>query len=204
MHVHAIQMEFNGNQMHYAENECAMPIRLPCNELRALCLTTNAICRTAEIDALHLFAVNLGASAHCLEICSALNFDNAAQCTVIWNYGSLFGVEAPTFGIVHSILTDQVFNLDDSALVGKVHKISVKQKKKTKKKTISADSIQFRKCVIGFCKRFPSPQLPSLGRLLSRLPCDSPWVFPDRPNFNVNRTCDSVSNQRRFPNSGGQ
>ena len=29
----------------YAENERAMPIRLHCNELRALCLTTNALCR---------------------------------------------------------------------------------------------------------------------------------------------------------------
>ena len=38
--------------MHYAENECAMPIRLHCNELRALCLTTIALCRTAEISAL--------------------------------------------------------------------------------------------------------------------------------------------------------
>ena len=38
--------------MHYAENECAMPIRLYCNELRALCLTTNALCRTAEFGAL--------------------------------------------------------------------------------------------------------------------------------------------------------
>ena len=38
--------------VHYAENECAMPIRLHCNELCALCLTTNALCRTAEIGAL--------------------------------------------------------------------------------------------------------------------------------------------------------
>ena len=38
--------------MHYAENECVMSIGLHCNELRALCLTTNAICRTAEIGAL--------------------------------------------------------------------------------------------------------------------------------------------------------
>ena len=54
--VHAIQMEFN-NQMHYAENECTMPIRLHCNELRALCLTTNALtlCRTAEIGALYIW-----------------------------------------------------------------------------------------------------------------------------------------------------
>ena len=43
--------------MHYAENECAMPIRLHCNELRALCLTTNALCRTAEIGALLLKCV---------------------------------------------------------------------------------------------------------------------------------------------------
>ena len=40
--------------MHYAENECAMPIRLHCNELRALCLTTNALGRTAEFGALLL------------------------------------------------------------------------------------------------------------------------------------------------------
>ena len=40
--------------MHYAENECVMPIGLHCNEIRALCLTTNAICRTAEIGALLL------------------------------------------------------------------------------------------------------------------------------------------------------
>ena len=40
--------------MHYAENECGMPIWLHCNELRALCLTTNALCRTAEISALLL------------------------------------------------------------------------------------------------------------------------------------------------------
>ena len=45
--------------MHYAENECAMPIGLHCNELRALCLTRgvlhpNALCRTAEIGALLL------------------------------------------------------------------------------------------------------------------------------------------------------
>ena len=44
-------------QMHYAENECAMPIRLHCNELRALCLTTNALCRTAEFGALLLKCV---------------------------------------------------------------------------------------------------------------------------------------------------
>ena len=45
--------------MHYAENECAMPIRLHCNELRALCLTTNALCRTstAESGALLLKSV---------------------------------------------------------------------------------------------------------------------------------------------------
>ena len=43
--------------MHYAENECAMPIRLYCNELRALCLTTNALCRTAEFGALLLKCV---------------------------------------------------------------------------------------------------------------------------------------------------
>ena len=43
--------------MHYAENECAMPIRLHCNELCALCLTTNALCRTAEIGALLLKCV---------------------------------------------------------------------------------------------------------------------------------------------------
>ena len=98
---------------------------------------------------------------------------------------------------MHSILADHSFNLDVNALVGKVHTISAKRK------TISAESIQFRKCLIGFCKRFPSSRLPSLGRLLSRLPCDSPWVFPDRPNF-LKQTCDPVSNQRRFPNSGGQ
>ena len=40
--------------MHYAENECAMPIRLHCNELRARCLIANALCRTAEIGALSL------------------------------------------------------------------------------------------------------------------------------------------------------
>ena len=34
-----------------------MPIRLHCNELRALCLTTNALCRTAEIVALLLKCV---------------------------------------------------------------------------------------------------------------------------------------------------
>ena len=44
-------------QMHYAENECAMSIRLHCNELRALCLTTNALCRTAEFGALLLKCV---------------------------------------------------------------------------------------------------------------------------------------------------
>ena len=44
-------------QMHYAENECAMPIRLHCNELRALCLTTNALCPTAEFGALLLKCV---------------------------------------------------------------------------------------------------------------------------------------------------
>ena len=43
--------------MHYAENGCAMPIRLHCNELCALCLTTNALCRTAEIGALLLKCV---------------------------------------------------------------------------------------------------------------------------------------------------
>ena len=98
----------------------------------------------------------------------------------------------PTFDIVHSILADHSFNLDVNALVGKVHTISAKRK------TISAESIQFRKCLIGFCKRFTSSRLPSLDRLLSRLPCDSPWVFPDRPNFHVKQTCDSVSHQRRF------
>ena len=43
--------------MHYAENECALPIRLHCNELRALCLTRNALCRTAKIVALLLKCV---------------------------------------------------------------------------------------------------------------------------------------------------
>ena len=43
--------------MHHAEKECAMPISLHCNELRALCLTTNALCRTAEIGALMLKCV---------------------------------------------------------------------------------------------------------------------------------------------------
>ena len=43
--------------MHYAENERAMPVRLHCNELRALCLTTNALCRVAEIGALLLKCV---------------------------------------------------------------------------------------------------------------------------------------------------
>ena len=117
---------------------------------------------------------------------------------VIWNYRTLFGVETPTFDKVHSILADHSFNLDVNALVGKVHTIWAKRK------TISAESIQFRKCLIGFCKRFPSSRLPSLGRLLSKLPCDSPWVFPDRPNFPVKQTCDPVSNQRCCPNSGGQ
>ena len=106
-------------------------------------------------------------------------------------------METPTFDIVHSILADHSFNLDVNALVDKVHTISAKRK------TISTESIQFRKCLMGFCKRVPSSRLPSLDRLLSRLPCDSPWVFPDRPNFHVKQTCDPVSNQRRFPNSGG-
>ena len=52
-----MQMEINGNQMHYAENECTMPIRLHCNEIRALCRTTNALCRTAEISVLLLKCV---------------------------------------------------------------------------------------------------------------------------------------------------
>ena len=43
--------------MQYAENECVMPIRLHCNELHALCLTTNALCRTVEIGALLLKCV---------------------------------------------------------------------------------------------------------------------------------------------------
>ena len=43
--------------MHYAENECAMPIRLHCNELHALCLTANALCRTVEFGALLLKCV---------------------------------------------------------------------------------------------------------------------------------------------------
>ena len=43
--------------MHYAENECAMPIRLHCNELRAQCLTTNALGRTTEFGALLLKCV---------------------------------------------------------------------------------------------------------------------------------------------------
>ena len=43
--------------MHYAENECVMPIGLHCNEIRALCLTTNTVCRTAEIGALLLKCV---------------------------------------------------------------------------------------------------------------------------------------------------
>ena len=43
--------------MHYTENEFPMQIRLHCNELRALCLTTNALCRTAEIGALLLKCV---------------------------------------------------------------------------------------------------------------------------------------------------
>ena len=91
-------------------------------------------------------------------------------------------METSTFDIVHSILADHSFNLDVYALVGKVHTISAKRK------TISTESIQFRKCLMGFCKRVPSSRLPSL----------------DRPNFHVKQTCDPVSNQRRFPNSGGQ
>ena len=43
--------------MQYAENECALPIWLHCNELRALNLTTNALCRTVEIGALLLKCV---------------------------------------------------------------------------------------------------------------------------------------------------
>ena len=123
----------------------------------------------------------------------------------LFGYRTLFGVETPTFGVVHSILAVHSFNLDVNALVDRVHTISAKRKTiSAKRKTISAESIQFRKCLIGFCKRSPSPRFPSLGRLLSRLPCDSPWVFPDRPNFHVRRTCEPVSNQRRFPNSGSQ
>ena len=56
----------------------------------------------------------------------------------------LFGVESPTFGIAHSILTDQSFNLEVSTLVGKVHTISAKRK------TISAESIQFRKWPVAY------------------------------------------------------
>ena len=78
------------------------------------------------------------------------------------------------FGVVHSILAVHSFNLDINALANRV------------------------------LQRFPSPRLPSLGQLLFRLPCDSPWVFPDRLNFHVRRTCDPVNNQCRFPNSGGQ
>ena len=43
--------------MQYAENERAVPIRLHCNELSALCLTTNALCRSSEIGALLLKCV---------------------------------------------------------------------------------------------------------------------------------------------------
>ena len=43
--------------IHYAENEYAIPIRLHCNELRALCMTTNVLRRTAEIGALLLKCV---------------------------------------------------------------------------------------------------------------------------------------------------
>ena len=43
--------------VHYAVNECAMPIRLHCNELRALRLTTNSLGRTAEFGALLLKCV---------------------------------------------------------------------------------------------------------------------------------------------------
>ena len=146
---------------------------------------------------LHLFAVNLGASARCLEIVHSIS--------TIRHSAQLFGTIAPysawrhpLFGIVHSILTDHPFNLDVSTLVGKVHTMSAKRK------TISAESIQFRKCLIDFCKRFQSPRLPSLGRLLSRLPCVPPCAFPDRPNTQVRQTRDSVCNQRCFSNSGGQ
>ena len=88
---------------------------------------------------IHLFAVNLGASARCLEIVHPISTIRP-QCTVIWNYRTLFGVETPTLNIVHSILADHSFNLDVNALVGIVHTISAKRK------TISAESIQFRKC----------------------------------------------------------
>ena len=54
--VSSLQCAFT-TLMHYAENECVMPIGLHCNEIRALCLTTNAICRTAEIGALLLKCV---------------------------------------------------------------------------------------------------------------------------------------------------
>ena len=47
--------------MHYAENECAMPIGLHCNEIRALCLTTNALCHTAEIGAMIAMTAMIGA-----------------------------------------------------------------------------------------------------------------------------------------------
>ena len=43
--------------LHYAENECAMPIGLHCNEICVLCLITNAVYRTAEIHALLLKCV---------------------------------------------------------------------------------------------------------------------------------------------------
>ena len=51
------QMQNAQCKMHYAQNECAMPIRLHCNELRALCPTTNVLCRTAEFGALLLKCV---------------------------------------------------------------------------------------------------------------------------------------------------
>ena len=76
---------------------------------------------------------------------------------LVWNYSTLFGVETPTFDKVHSILADHSFNLDVNALVGKVHTILAKRK------TISAESVQFRK--------MPNRVL----QKVSELPVAVPW-----------------------------
>ena len=102
---------------------------------------------------------------------------------------------------MHSILADHSFNLDVNALVGKVHTISAKRK------TISAESIQFRKCLIRNCKRFPSSPWLSVIQTALWLPVSLPWspklpcqtnVWPRKQSGPFSEFGRSVTGQGRF------
>ena len=91
---------------------------------------------------------------------SAGDFDNTAQCMVVWKQCNYVGAEKPPFGMVQSISADQQFNLDIAAAFGEVHTISVIRK------AIQAVFIQFRQCQRRFGKAYrPISHPPDLSHL---------------------------------------